>query len=206
MKKPKPMLAAAVAVLLAALMTGCGAARDRSQQPEVPALSDGYSTLDADGVVQIIASGSLRLDMRSGSLTKASVGLPDDDVGQYVSTNDERTIDVSIDGPDGMVTGSSDTVGFNTVGDQPDYSEVTYFLTAGSLEEYVTLIRDGVDRYGIDGANAEAWIDSISDDPERTSNYALGPGTATGLDVTYDLRYDGGDDTQVVIVHVNPST
>ncbi|MBT2517551.1 hypothetical protein J7E29_08925 [Streptomyces sp. ISL-90] len=206
MKKPKPMFAAALAVLLAALMTGCAVVVGPSPEPRGPVLTDGYSTLDAEGVAQIKATRSLRLDMRSGILTKASVGLRDDDAGQYVSTNDERTIDISIDGPDGTVTGSSDTVGFNTVGDQPDYSEVTYFLTAGSLGEYVTLIRDGVDRYGIDGENAEAWIDSISDDPDRTSNYALGPGTATGLDVTYDLRYDGGDETQVVIVHVNAST
>jgi hypothetical protein len=33
----------------------------------------------------------------------------------------------------------------------------------------------------------------------------LGPGTSTGLDVTYDLRYDGAKDVQVIIVHVNPA-
>lgn len=30
------------------------------------------------------------------------------------------------------------------------------------------------------------------------------PGTATRLEVTYDLRYDGSEDKQVIIVHVSP--
>jgi hypothetical protein len=60
-----------------------------------------------------------------------------------------------------------------------------------------------VDRYGIDGESAERWIESISDRPQDKSSFAIGPGTGTGLEVTYDLRYDGAKDVQVIIVHVS---
>jgi hypothetical protein len=67
------------------------------------------------------------------------------------------------------------------------------------------LIRDGVHRYGTDSESAERWIESISRRPEDKTDFALGPGTSTGLQVTYDLRYDGSKDVQVIIVHVNPA-
>lgn len=69
-----------------------------------------------------------------------------------------------------------------------------------------SLIRDGVDRYGIDSQSAERWIESISSRPEEGSDFALPPGNSTGLQITYDLRYDGSKDTQVIIVHVNPAS
>src|SRR4029453_15862559 len=92
---------------------------------------------------------------------------------------------------------------FNTVSTQPDFSEVTYFLRAGSWEELVKFIHDGVARYGIDSGTAARWIESIGGKETETSSYALGPGTSTGLAVTYDLRYDGPKDQRVIIVHVN---
>lgn len=61
-----------------------------------------------------------------------------------------------------------------------------------------------MDRYGIDSESAEQWIDSTTSQPEDNSDFARGPGTSTGLGITYDLRYDGSKDTQVIIVHVNP--
>jgi hypothetical protein len=66
-------------------------------------------------------------------------------------------------------------------------------------------IRDGVDRYGIDKESAENWIESISSRPEVKSDFAISPGTSTGLKVTYDLRYDGSKGIQAIIVHVNPA-
>ena len=40
--------------------------------------------------------------------------------------------------------------------------------------------------------------------PDTKSDFAIGAGTETGLQATYDLRYGGSEDTQVIIVHVNP--
>jgi hypothetical protein len=62
-----------------------------------------------------------------------------------------------------------------------------------------------VDRYGIDEGSAERWIHSISSQPENKSDFAISPGTSTGLEVTYDLRYDGSKDVQVIIVLVSPT-
>ena len=84
-----------------------------------------------------------------------------------------------------------------------DFSQVTCFLTADSRDEYFALIRDGVEQYGIESRAAEGWIASISGRPADQSSFALGPG-ATGWNVSYDLRYDGPRDVQVIIVHVSP--
>lgn len=91
-----------------------------------------------------------------------------------------------------------------TVDTVPDFSEATYFLTADSRDEYFGPIRDGVAKYGIESRAAEGWISSISSQPEDKSGFSLGPGAATSLSVSYDLRYDGSKDTQVIIVHVSP--
>lgn len=46
----------------------------------------------------------------------------------------------------------------------PDFSEVTFFLTADSRDDYFALIRDGVDRYGIDSRSGRA-VDRINLQP-----------------------------------------
>jgi hypothetical protein len=60
-----------------------------------------------------------------------------------------------------------------------------------------------VNRYGIDPESAERVIEWISS-PEDRTDFAISPGTSTGLEVTYDLLYDGSKTVQVIIVHVCP--
>ncbi|QOT19368.1 hypothetical protein [Paenarthrobacter sp. YJN-5] len=66
------------------------------------------------------------------------------------------------------------------------------------------LICDWVEAHGIDKEPADRWIEDISAKPEQKSTFAITSGTSTGLEVTYDLRYDGSKNVQVIIVHVNP--
>jgi hypothetical protein len=164
-----------------------------------------FSTLDAAGVEQIRASKTARLDMSSGTLQKAAVRVTGDSFGPEINTRDSGRIALTIVGPNGEINGETDRIRFNTTEARTDFSEVTYFLTADSMDAYFSLIRDGVRRYGIDGDDAERWISSISEDPTSKSDYSLSTGTGTGLGVNYDLRYDGAKDTQVIIVHVNPA-
>ncbi|MGM9471976.1 hypothetical protein ACS5PJ_08215 [Pseudarthrobacter sp. YS3] len=163
----------------------------------------GFSTLDAAGVAEIRESRTARLDMSSGRLEKAAVGVAADSYGPEISTRDSGKITLTIVAPAGEITADTDRIRFKTVNTQPDFSEVTYFLTAGSPAEYFELIRDGVVRYGIDGASAERWISSAEKDVARKSDFSITPGNSTGLEVNYDLRYDGGKETQVIIVHVS---
>lgn len=165
-----------------------------------------FSTLDAAGVDRIRATKTARLDMRSGSLTKAGVRVTEDSYGPEINTRDTGKIALTIAAPNGEITGETDRIRFNTTDKRPDFSEVTYFLTAGSADEYFTLIRDGVQRYGISSESAERWISSTEKNPAKKSDFSITSGTAVGLDVNYDLRYDGGKDTQVIIVHVRPAT
>ena len=164
-----------------------------------------FSTLDAAGVETIRSTGAARLDMSSGTLDKAAVQVTPDSYGPEINTRGAGKINLTIVAPSGEITGETDRIRFNTTDKRTDFSEVTYFLTAQSAEEYFALIREGVQRYGIDEASAERWISSTESDPEGKSDFSITSGTATGLDVNYDLRYDGGKDTQVIIVHVRPA-
>ncbi|MCP9000057.1 hypothetical protein NFC73_09985 [Pseudarthrobacter sp. RMG13] len=164
-----------------------------------------FSTLDAAGVDRIRESKTARLDMSSGRLEKAAVRVTEDSYGPEINTRDSGKIKLTIVAPSGEITGETDRIRLNTTDKRPDFSEVTYFLTAGSPHEYFELIRDGVARYGIDADSAERWIAGAQRDPDRKTEFSITSGTSTGLDVNYDLRYDGGKDTQVIIVHVRPT-
>ena len=142
--------------------------------------------------------------MTGGELLKSSVRLTDEGHGPEISTRGAGKIALTVAGPSGEIRGQTDRIGFLTTDTQPDFSQITYFLTADSQDEYFALIRDGVEQYGIESRAAEGWITSISGRREDQSRFALGPGTATGLNVSYDLRYDGSQDVQIIIVHVSP--
>lgn len=189
------------------LLAGCVVPYGGTQTPATTttASADGLARLDRAGIAQIQASKSARLDMTSGQLTKESVGLgngtsqaPEVEIKNGVMT-------LSIEGPTGTVRASTDRLRLNGMNNGAGFSEITYFLTASSLDDYSALVRDGVDRYGLPHESAERWIESASSQPRGKSDFALGPGTSTGLNVTYDLRYDGAREDQVIIVHVNPS-
>ncbi|MDQ0618090.1 hypothetical protein [Arthrobacter globiformis] len=197
---------AASILLVPLLLTGCVVPYGGADATTTAtAAADGYARLDKAGIAQIKASKAARLDMTSGRLTKESVGLENGTSQAPDVLMREGVMSLEIQGPRGTVSAKTDRLRLNGMNNRSEFSEVTYFLTAGSLEDYTALIRDGVDRYGIPSDTAERWIDSISSRPEDKSDFALAPGTSTGLQVQYDLRYDGSKNTQVVIVHVSPA-
>lgn len=210
-----------VTVLISAplLLTGCvvhyagatpsatNAPPDGSTSSATNAPPDGaktFSTLDKAGIEKIKASKTARFDMTTGWLTKESVGLENGSSQAPDVSIADGTMFLVIEGPVGAVSAQTDRFHMNGMNTGSNFSEVAYFLTAQSLDEYTALIRDGVDRYGINKEAAEDWIQSISAKPEQKSELVIATGTRIGLQVTYDLRYDGSKDTQVIIVHVNP--
>lgn len=196
---------AALFLAVPLLLTGCVVPYGGSDATTTAtAAADGYARLDEAGIAQIKASKTARLNMSSGQLTKESVGLEDGTSQAPDVLIPDGFMDLAIEGPNGTISAKTDRLRLNGMNNRSDFSEITYFLAAESLEDYTALIRDGVDSYGIDSGSAERWIESISTRPKEKSDFALSPGTATGLEVTYDLRYDGSKDTQVIIVHVNP--
>jgi len=197
------LLGLTVALALAGCQMG-GTTTEPTSQGSTMSTSE-FSTLDAAGVAAIRESGTARLDMSSGRLDKAAVRVTQDSFGPEINTRDSGKIKLTIVAPSGEISGETDRIRFNTTGKRPDFSELTYFLTADSPDEYFELIRDGVRRYGIDADSAERWIAGAQREPERKSDFSITSGRSTGLDVNYDLRYDGGKDTQVIIVHVRPA-
>ncbi|MDQ0693503.1 hypothetical protein QF047_004463 [Arthrobacter sp. W4I7] len=196
------LLALAASPALAGCQTSGPAAEPTSQGSTVN--TSEFSTLDAAGVAAIRDSKTARLDMTSGRLSKDGVRVTQDSYGPEINTKDSGKISLTIAGPSGEISGETDRIRFNTTDQRSDFSEVTYFLTANTPEEYFQLIREGVDRYGISADSAEEWISSTQADPGSKSDFSITSGRSTGLDVNYDLRYDGGKDTQVIIVHIRP--
>ena len=199
---------AAVLIATPLLLTGCvvpynGATPSATSSPP-PAGAKTFSTLDKAGIEQIKASKTARFDMTTGWLSKESVGLEDGSSQAPDVSIKDGTMSLVVEGPLNDVSGHTDRFRMNGMNTGSNFSEVTYFLTAQSLDEYAAMIRDGVDRYGLDQDSAEDWIQSISAEPKQKGEFAIGAGTRIGLQVTYDLRYDGSKDTQVIIVHVNP--
>ena len=207
---PHPRRQAAVVLLVLAAslaLSGCqmsGTTTEPTSQGSTMSTSE-FSTLDAAGVAAIRESRTARLDMSSGRLEKAAVRVTEDSYGPEINTRDSGKIKLTIVAPSGEISGETDRIRLNTTNKRPDFSELTYFLTADSPDDYFELIRDGVERYGIDADSAERWIAGAQKDPERKSDFSITSGTSTGLDVNYDLRYDGTKDTQVIIVHVRPA-
>jgi hypothetical protein len=197
---------AALLVAAPLLLTGCVVPYGGADAVTTPtAAADGYARLDEAGIAQIKASKSARLDMSSGRLTKESVGLEDGTSQAPDVLIRDGVMALDIQGPSGTLNAKTDRLRLNGMNTRSDFTEVMYFLTASSLADYTALIRDGADRDGIDSGSAERWIESIAGRPEEKSDFALKPGTSTGLEVTYDLRYDGSKDVQVIIVHVSPT-
>lgn len=206
---PRPGRGTVAAALLTVglLLTGCTVTSGPGTPTTTATLAPGaFSTLDDAGVEQIKASRTARLDMSSGTLEKAAVNVEANaNFGPEINTRGDGKISLTIVGPTGEVTGKTDRIRFNSGKTRTDFSEVTYFLTTDSREEFYGLIRDGVERYGIDKDSAENWISSTESDPGDRSDFSITSGYATGLGVNYDLRYDGSKTTQVIIVHVSPA-
>ncbi|MBT2585600.1 hypothetical protein [Arthrobacter sp. ISL-95] len=198
---------AATFLLVSLMVTGCAAASPATTPTESTAPSSSaeqHSRLDPAGIEQIKKSKMARFDMTSGKLTKESVGLGDGTSQAPDVLIKEGLMELTIEAPTGLISAKTDRLRLNGMNKGPDFREVTFFLTAESFEDFTALIRDGVDRYGIPGESAEGWIESMSGRPEDEGDFSLAPGTATGLQVQYDIRYDGAKDVQVIIVHVHP--
>ncbi|MDO5745769.1 MAG: hypothetical protein Q4P23_15045 [Micrococcaceae bacterium] len=164
-----------------------------------------FSMLDKLGIATALHSKSLRLDFRQGAIAKSDVGLQDSDYASDVMADKSKgeKFRLTIKGTDGTLKAETDHVRFLTTDSIPTLEMVTYFLTAESLDEYVQLIRDAVQDYGLPPEPAKRWIETTRNNPGRKSGYSLNDGNSLGFDVGYDLRYDGSKNVQVIIVSVS---
>ncbi|VXC65725.1 conserved exported hypothetical protein [Arthrobacter sp. 9V] len=195
----------AIFLLASLMLAGCAAASPATT-PTAPSTSSAgtYSRLDPAGIEHIKKTKSARFDMSSGKLSKESVGLEDGTSQAPDVLIKEGLMELNIETPTALISAKTDRLRLNGMNKGPDFREVTYFLKAESFEDFTALIRDGVDRYGIPGESAEGWIESMSSRQEDEGDFSLAPGTSTGLRVSYDLRYDGSKEVQVIIVHIHP--
>lgn len=165
-----------------------------------------FSMLDAEGIARIMEKNSVRLDFRTGAVVKSDVGLPDSSTAPDLAAPAGEKFQLGIEGTEGTLEAETDRIRFTTTDTMPTMDIVYYFLTADDKESYFQLLRAGVQDYGFDAEAVDRWIESINANPGSKDSYALAPGNKLGFDVVYDLRYDGGKDTQVIIVEVSAAS
>ncbi|WP_178994690.1 hypothetical protein [Paenarthrobacter nitroguajacolicus] len=205
MGKARKSLKAAIGALALSLALAACSGAVSGNQTTAPDAGE-FDTLTSAGAERITSQGTAKLDMTKGKLEKEAVGLPADAAkGPLIFAQDGREIEISIAGPQGTVTGSSDTLKFATDSARSDFKEVTFYHRFDKWEDLEKDVRDAVSRYGLDADDAEYWLQNVNKTSSSVDlfNHSLGPGTSTGLAVTYDIAYEFPDPS-VISIRVSP--
>lgn len=203
-KARKSLKAAIAALALSLALSACsgGASGNQATAPD----AGEFDILTSAGAERITSQGTAKLDMTKGKLEKEAVGLPVDAAkGPLIFAQDGREIQIDIAGPKGTVSGSSDTLKFVTDPARSDFREVTFYHRFDKWEDMEKDVRDAVSRYGLDADEAEYWLQNVNKTSSSVGLYkhSLGPGTSTGLAVTYDIAYEFPDPS-VISIRVSP--
>lgn len=205
-----------IAAVLVFFLSGCGFVQalgktsttpecDTSTQKAVPMNNLKNSQLDESGQMEIYRTCQVTFDLRTNKLLKEDIGIP--------ATND-YVPDIKTDGPliltlhgsKGTLEAHTDRITFFAPSERDDVSEIAYFLTADTPEEFFTIIRDGAEAYGFDKHSVEYQIETMKRDPEDGFKLALKSGYKLGFQVQYDLRYKGPGHVNTVIVSIDPTS
>jgi hypothetical protein len=159
-----------------------------------------FSTMDAAGLDQIKETKTAVLDMRSGKLTRAAVGL--DSTAKGASVDVPEGLDLKIVGPKGVVEAKTTSLSLSVSDGNPDVREVSYRMTADSNDDYFAMLNDNVKKYGMPGYATSRWIEGITKVPDFDETGDLGTGRTPGIQVQFEASFDAATDTRGVTVHV----
>jgi hypothetical protein len=162
------------------------------------------SQFDEAGLKEIAATCQVTFDLTTNQLLKEDLGLPAT-ARSVPNLSVDGLMTVTLHGSHGTLTAHTDHLRFFTVAQEAWVTEISYFLTADTPEEFFTILRDGAEAYGFDKASVEREIKYMKDYPDRKSNGALQPGYKLGFQVVYDFTYRGLGRVNTVIVSINPT-
>jgi len=210
----KSLARAAVVGMLVFTLTGCGVVQALTADSSLPrcdtptkqgtTMNDPKnSRLDETGLKEIAKTCQVTFDLTRNELLKEDLGIPSTGYPPNLSTDGPMTL--TLRGSRGTLTAHSDHIRFFTVSEEAGVSEISYFLTADTPEEFFTIIRDAAEAYGFDKTSVEREIKYMKDYPDVGSKAALQPGYKLGFQVVYDLRYRGPGHVNTVIVSVDPT-
>ncbi|TDP99874.1 hypothetical protein AXZ95_3804 [Leifsonia sp. 115AMFTsu3.1] len=201
--------------MLVFTLTGCGVVQaltadtshprcDTPTKQETTVNDLKTSRMDEAALKEIYETCQVTFDLTTNKLLKEDLGLPATSRGvPDIVTDGPMTL--TLRGSQGTLTAHTDHVTFFAPEERADVSEIAYFLTADTPEEFFTIIRDGAEAYGFDKTSVEREIKYMKDYPDVGSKVALQPGYKLGFQVVYDLRYRGPGNVNTVIVSVNPT-
>jgi hypothetical protein len=162
------------------------------------------SRLDEAGLKRLYETCQVTFDLTRNELLKEDLGIPATASGvPDIATDGLMTL--TLQGSQGTLKARTNYITFFAPEQEKGVDEIDYFLTADTPEEFVTIIRDGVEAYGFDKTSAEYQIKAMKDRPNDGFKIALDPGYKLGFEVIYDLRYRGPGHVNTVIVLVTPA-
>lgn len=153
-----------------------------------------YSMLDRASLPQIKADRIVKLDIRSGVIPLASVGLDPSGLGAVIGDPSGPEILLVMDGPSRRESVMTRTVMASTEERTESVGMVTFWQVADSGAAAFALLRDGIARWGFPEHRIERWIANIEAEPDPDGKYSLSAGVGpAGLicQVLLDYKRDG---------------
>ncbi|GAB10220.1 hypothetical protein GOARA_053_00470 [Gordonia araii NBRC 100433] len=149
-----------------------------------------YSKLDDAGIAEIHRTGIIKLDIRSGEIPLASVGLERSLLGPTIGDPSGSDMLLVLDGPTAREKVVSSTVTASVDELMRCVGVVTFWRVAETRAEAFNILREGVNQWGFSAERVEAWRKSIESEPDSDGDAVISKGFGrAGLVSEVTLNY-----------------
>ncbi len=166
---------------------------------------DQYSYLTHEGVQQIKDNRRARFDLRDHTLTNEEAGVPPESTGEVIIGNPgDPDIDLTLVGPNGEVTISTQTIWFTHL-DEDTFTEIVFWRAFDTPEGAQQELAQANPRWGIRPSKVETWTGIAKDAGDEKEKWNLGSGIGpTGLIVDMNASSKNGIQVFHYIVDLDP--
>ncbi|NNG98297.1 hypothetical protein [Gordonia araii] len=159
-------------------------------EKEFRAESMAYSRLDKTGIAEVHRTGIVKLDIRSGEIPLASVGLERALLGATIGDPSGEELLLVMDGPSRREAVMTRTVMATVEAPTGSVGMVSFWQTAETGSAAFALLREGIARWGFSRERVEGWIRSIDAEPDPGGKTAISSGVGpAGLICQVSLNY-----------------
>lgn len=160
------------------------------------------SSFSKAGVEQINQSRTARLDLSSGELSKADLGVAEGEILWDVNVAPDRSIALTVVGSSGQLEAQTNTI--RVLADpNGEIRTVSYFSAFASVQELSEKLRADAALAGLDSAELESFLTASSKDGEH--QVSLNGGNALGFQLSINVTIDHSKPGQVLQYVVTPA-
>ncbi len=148
-----------------------------------------YSRLDAEGLQQIEDTRIIKFDLHSGTVRLSDVGFDADDA---LAIGDPRAPEklLVLDGPHCREVLRTRTLFITADRFAGTLDDIAFWRSVDTLDDAITEVRDGIDRFGYNKDNVEEWVKGVTKhrDDEYRQVISTGVGRC-GLITSVEVNY-----------------